>query len=226
MRLSTFATALFAALASAAPAPATVDESILDLLHELPAGGPTLHKRYARSFLIDNGYIYANPTDPKLLAKVTTRCYSASKDLLVLYTDGTLCAGNLVPVAAWFLCMSVDGDLFFVQPLFLRNTIADDILFWCVDKNNWESPPGWQTHGWILGGNQSRFSRYCTLHSSWGFGHMSRPGHKFLRLHLYDVHIESCFLYHSLGTSLIFSQNKIQLFAYFWNSWPIPYYQH
>lgn len=100
MRLSTFATALFAALATAAPVPATVDKSILDLLHELPAGGPTLHKRYAMTVLLDKGYIYSNPTDPNLLAKVTTRCYSASKDLLVLYTDGTLCMGNLVPVAA------------------------------------------------------------------------------------------------------------------------------
>lgn len=100
MHLSTFATALFAVLATAAPAPATVDKSILDFLHELPADGPTLHKRYAISFLIYNGSIYANPTDPNLLAKVTTRCYSASKDLLVLYTDGTQCADNLVPVAA------------------------------------------------------------------------------------------------------------------------------
>ena len=100
MHLSTFATALFAALAIAAPAPATVDESILDLLHDLPAGGPTLHKRYAYIFLFKDGTIYANPTDPNLLAKVTTRCYAPSKDLLLLFTDGRQCAGTLVPVAA------------------------------------------------------------------------------------------------------------------------------
>lgn len=92
--------ALFAALATAAPAPATVDESILDYLHDMPAGGPTLHKRYAYTFLFNNGYIYANPTDPNLLAKVTTRCYAQSKDLLLLFTDGQQCKGSLVPVAA------------------------------------------------------------------------------------------------------------------------------
>lgn len=104
MRFSIFTTALFAALAMAAPAPApapaTLDESILDLLHDMPAGGPTLHKRYAYTFLFKDGTIYANPTDQNLLAKVTTRCYVASKDLLLLYTDGKPCQGNLVPVAA------------------------------------------------------------------------------------------------------------------------------
>lgn len=99
MRLSTFATALFAALATAAPAPAAVDESILDLLRDLPAGG-TLHKRYAYTFLFYNGSIYANPTDANLLAKVTARCYSSSKDILLLFTDGKPCPGSLVPVAA------------------------------------------------------------------------------------------------------------------------------
>lgn len=100
MRFSIFTTALFAALAMAAPAPATLDEAILNLLHDMPAGGPTLHKRYAYTFLFRDGTIYANPTDPNLLAKVTTRCYAASKDLLLLFTDGKPCPGSLVPVAA------------------------------------------------------------------------------------------------------------------------------
>lgn len=110
MRLATFATALFAAaaagltMASPTPAPAaTVDESILDLFMQAAGagdGGPTLHKRYAYTFLFKDGTIYANPTDPNLLAKVTTRCYAPSKDLLLLFTDGQQCKGNLVPVAA------------------------------------------------------------------------------------------------------------------------------
>ncbi|MCJ1346180.1 hypothetical protein MMC31_004394, partial [Peltigera leucophlebia] len=91
MHLSTIVTALFAALAMAAPAPAAIDESIPDLLHDLPVGGPALHKRYVYTFLFDNGYVTTNPTDPKLLAKVTTRCYSRTKDILILYTNGQPC---------------------------------------------------------------------------------------------------------------------------------------
>lgn len=100
MRLSTFATALFAALATTAPAPVAIDKSIRDLLRDLPAGGPTLHKRYAYTFLFINGAIYANPTDPNLLAKVTNRCYVPAQDLLLLFTNGQQCTGPLVPVAA------------------------------------------------------------------------------------------------------------------------------
>lgn len=118
MRLSTFATALFAALATTAPAPVAVDESILNFLRDLPAGGPTLHKRYAYTFLFINGAIYANPTDTNLLAKVTTRCYVPAQDLLLLFTNGQKCRGPLVPAAAWFFGMSIDGAFFLVQPLF------------------------------------------------------------------------------------------------------------
>ena len=130
MRLSTFLTALVAALATAAPAPAAVDESILDLLHDLPAAGPVLHKRYAYTFLFDNGVIYANPTEPKLLAKVTTRCYVPTQDLLLLFTDGQKCAGSLVTVPAWFFCNYVNrGRFFSYAAAFWDETITDDILF-------------------------------------------------------------------------------------------------
>lgn len=141
MRLSTFATALFAALATTAPAPVAIDKSILDLLRDLPAGGPTLHKRYAYTFLFIDGAIYANPTDPNLLAKVTNRCYVPAQDLLLLFTNGQQCTGPLVPVAAWFFGMSIEGGFFLVQPLFFCwwTPIADDILSWRVDRSTWKS---------------------------------------------------------------------------------------
>lgn len=96
MRLSSIALALFATLAATAPAPASVaDDWISEYLLNLTADQP-LEKRVQHTFLFTQGYIYADTTDRKLLRKVTHKCYSPSKDILLLFTTGSKCPGTLV----------------------------------------------------------------------------------------------------------------------------------
>lgn len=82
MRLVYLSLALFAAFAIAAPT-------------GIPDSSHALAKR-SKTFLFRNGYIYANPTDPNLLRKVTRKCYVPSEDVVLLFTDATKCTGSTI----------------------------------------------------------------------------------------------------------------------------------
>lgn len=100
MRFIIFTTTLYNALAIAVSIDATIDKSILDYLHNILAGGSTPYKCYGYTFFFKDRTIYANATDSNLLAKVTTRCYTLSKDVPLFSIDRALCKGKLVSVEA------------------------------------------------------------------------------------------------------------------------------
>ncbi len=198
MRLSTFATALFAALAIAAPAPATVDESILDLLHDLPAGGPhsaqalCLHLPLQRwNHLrksdwpkpLGQGHYQVLRTikrsSPPLHRRDTMRGHtSTSRRLVFRYVD----RWTFLSCATFF---------FFFFFFFFDWWIQSLIIFYLgVQIGTLRNPSGCRTQGWIL--ETSRESLACIWSmEAWAY----ESGHKFLRLHSHHVTIDFLVLF-------------------------------